>query len=486
MNANEELKLQGFIDRILDGARLNGEEVVELDELLQCKEARDFYIKSIELASSMPHALEHLSVMDALEVPRPKLKVWRPALAAAAALLCLFIGVKFSLREEVVDSAVVSTAKPQTQGGQKAEITGVFGVQREQSAGQGGDAENIVIDAGLIELTHKSGTRVLIEGPASYRVVEENRARLEYGKIVAKVPKTAVGFTVEYPNGEVVDLGTEFGMEVSRNGDFSMGVFEGFVEMHTNGGNRVSLVSMDHALRQLASSPELVESVPFDRGNYVRSLPSREFSWEMKQEGSNEISFDVSNLIWTPGKYRGVLKWMEGHDAIDILQAGIFCNGELVSEDIHKGTVGLLHMTGDNIYEFEVPPVEHQKAKWEMKVILSTRSYRHDPRLSVSTKGVMLFEEGLALDAKREDFIGVWQYEHDGSTWERRVHADGKIELFENGVLKPGFKSSDWFVEDGVMKVWIPHHEDYEEHILRDKDTLIFINRPYRNAHRIH
>ena len=87
------------------------------------------------------------------------------------------------------------------------------------------------LQQGAVEFTLGGGTRVVVEGPAEFEVVNEARIRLGRGRLLAQVPKSAVGFTVAAPTAEVVDLGTEFDVEVDSGGSTDVHVVTGRVEV---------------------------------------------------------------------------------------------------------------------------------------------------------------------------------------------------------------------------------------------------------------
>jgi len=93
------------------------------------------------------------------------------------------------------------------------------------------EGDELRLDRGRVLATLVSGARIILEGPARLRVEDENRVRLKFGRVGATVPPQAVGFTVETPVGEVVDLGTEFTLDLQREGDCRLYVFSGMVEM---------------------------------------------------------------------------------------------------------------------------------------------------------------------------------------------------------------------------------------------------------------
>lgn len=95
--------------------------------------------------------------------------------------------------------------------------------------------EPLGIDSGLVELQLKQGATLLVEGPAEWFIDGNNEAMLKRGKLVATVPNEAVGFTIRTPSAQVVDLGTEFGIEVLKDGTSRVDVFRGKVQVHATG-----------------------------------------------------------------------------------------------------------------------------------------------------------------------------------------------------------------------------------------------------------
>ena len=93
----------------------------------------------------------------------------------------------------------------------------------------------IAIESGLAEITYDTGARVLIEGPAEFTVgeqVSENAGFLRLGNLVARceTPESK-GFTIATPAGSVVDIGTEFGVEVAQSGSTEFVVLSGTVDV---------------------------------------------------------------------------------------------------------------------------------------------------------------------------------------------------------------------------------------------------------------
>ncbi len=93
----------------------------------------------------------------------------------------------------------------------------------------------LCVDRGLAEVRFRSGVHVVLQGPARLELLSGNSARLHSGRLTARVPGPATGFAVLSPQGKVVDLGTEFGMDVGADGGTDVYVFEGKVEASAQG-----------------------------------------------------------------------------------------------------------------------------------------------------------------------------------------------------------------------------------------------------------
>lgn len=82
---------------------------------------------------------------------------------------------------------------------------------------------------GMVEMRSQRGVQVVVEAPARYRWLAEERLMVSEGRASAEVPPGAEGFTIVTPDTEVEDLGTRFGVSVDRQGRSEVHVFEGEV-----------------------------------------------------------------------------------------------------------------------------------------------------------------------------------------------------------------------------------------------------------------
>lgn len=84
---------------------------------------------------------------------------------------------------------------------------------------------------GSLRLDFEHGTTVTLAAPAILKVDSSMRSRLFRGRTRVKVAPGAEGFTVDTPRSSVVDLGTEFGVDVDDSGSTEVFVFDGEVDV---------------------------------------------------------------------------------------------------------------------------------------------------------------------------------------------------------------------------------------------------------------
>jgi hypothetical protein len=88
----------------------------------------------------------------------------------------------------------------------------------------------LALRSGRVTLAMVNGVTVTVEGPADFDVRSIDRVHCRRGKLRAHVPDGAEGFVVSTPGSVVVDLGTEFGLNVAADGRAEVMVFEGKAE----------------------------------------------------------------------------------------------------------------------------------------------------------------------------------------------------------------------------------------------------------------
>jgi hypothetical protein len=92
-------------------------------------------------------------------------------------------------------------------------------------------SREVQLNTGLVRIKFASGTEIILEAPARLKADAVNGVELMAGKLTAVVPPAGHGFTVRCPDATVVDLGTEFGINLHGNGLADVEVFKGTVTL---------------------------------------------------------------------------------------------------------------------------------------------------------------------------------------------------------------------------------------------------------------
>ena len=159
----------------------------------------------------------------------------RMALVAAALILSL-AGRVLYLEFSTVSTPTKNTVKSEATSSGIALVTRLVDIKwaADQTPLEIGDAlepGRLAIDAGYAQVEFFCGATVVLEGPAVLDLKTSTLARVLNGRLTAQVPPAARGFSLEFDDMKVVDLGTEFGLAVTPEAS-NVQVFDGEVELH--------------------------------------------------------------------------------------------------------------------------------------------------------------------------------------------------------------------------------------------------------------
>lgn len=88
--------------------------------------------------------------------------------------------------------------------------------------------------SGVVEFELFSGVTLVVEGESRFTIQSSMQVDVAIGKVRARVPEPATGFRVTTNRGDIVDLGTEFAVDVTEVGQ-EVHVLDGEVEWHPQG-----------------------------------------------------------------------------------------------------------------------------------------------------------------------------------------------------------------------------------------------------------
>lgn len=159
-----------------------------------------------------------------------RLGLWRMGALAASLLLAVLAWASWSkgLLGPAWNWPVA--ARP---GNELAVLSKLEGIRWESADGRG-PAEGELLASGRFQvrsgravLVFLNGVTLTLDGPADIDLVSINRVYCRRGRLRARVPKGVDGFVVASQGSAVVDLGTEFAMNVEDGGKSRVMVFEG-------------------------------------------------------------------------------------------------------------------------------------------------------------------------------------------------------------------------------------------------------------------
>jgi hypothetical protein len=163
--------------------------------------------------------------------------------------------------------------------------------------------QETLLRSGFAELRFDNNAVVTVEGPAEFSIISEDRIKLLYGRIYSSVPQEAIGFSVVTPKAIVIDLGTQFGIQVDFQGTTELHVTKGkttLVAGEKSGKTSIE-VSEGLAHRVSGQSSELT-SIQCNQSLFARAIDGRSsLVWRGE-------SIDLADIVgggngWGTGRY---------------------------------------------------------------------------------------------------------------------------------------------------------------------------------------
>ena len=271
---------------------------------------------------------------------------WRVRLTAVAALFLLSLVAIFYFKQQVFDGP--------SQRDAMATLERAEGVQWSGTSIQEGGTlmmgASVKIDKGLLEIDLVGKGRLIVEGPAHLVFPEEGRAILHEGSIVMRATEQGHGYNIQTSQGNIFDIGTEFGVSVSNDGLVETHVIDGSIEAISNDGKRRVLLSND----AMKMGPSGGASITADTGQFYTMMPPRHgpkpkfIYWSFNEAqgeragGQGELSAKVVNqadMILHGHKKRSVPSWVRGPSTAAETALSFDGNGSYAESD-YRGIGG--------------------------------------------------------------------------------------------------------------------------------------------------
>ena len=124
---------------------------------------------------------------------------------------------------------------------------------------------NFYFDSGVVIIDFFSGATLVVEGPAHLDIESDWAVTVLEGKLEATVPPAAKGFVIKAADTEIIDLGTQFALEISAN-KARVAVLDGEVMLR---GDRFA---NSHLLTGEQANISTHPAMPFEE-NFLSSIP---------------------------------------------------------------------------------------------------------------------------------------------------------------------------------------------------------------------
>lgn len=267
---------QAEFDRLQDAIEQDEEVRVEY---LRAVTLGEFLgeIASEEMVSANNESARH-SPQSTPRIRSVPVRLGLVQLALGAAILIAVGGAAFWLGRQANEAAQVTVGGEATAEESESQIAGHATLRRSvdlqwvdaSPAYRDGDVlpnGRLQFEEGVAEIDFFCGATLIVEGPADLHIESDWSVDVATGRLRANVPPAARGFVVKAAGSEIVDLGTEFALEVQSE-NARVEVIDGEVEIrggqhdgnHLLTGQRQWLKGTDtpHSFDNLSTLDELI------------------------------------------------------------------------------------------------------------------------------------------------------------------------------------------------------------------------------------
>lgn len=170
---------------------------------------------------------------------------------------------------------------------------------------------------GLAQVTYESGAKVVIRGPSEFRLAGPSKGILPVGQITAVVPRRAVGFVVKTPCADIIDLGTEFAIDVDESGVSEVHVFKGEVVSRRRRSKGIprskDLHLVTHEAARYSPSNGEVSEFKADDSRFIREITPRLTESELPQAPQHEglVQWLAADLLLKTDEENRVVAWRD-------------------------------------------------------------------------------------------------------------------------------------------------------------------------------
>jgi len=191
---------------------------------------------------------------------------------AAAAIVLIFVFARYAPQETGIKVAVLSDSIH----AKWADMDSAM----EKGASVFTSRKKLLLREGIVELLYDNQARVTIESPAEFEILTGDQINLNYGRLYASIPQSAIGFTVQTSSARIIDLGTEFGVKTDSQGVTELHVIKGKTSIIAGHNNRRCLEVSQGFARLVTGNQGIIDDIPCRHDVFIRSINSdKKFVW---------------------------------------------------------------------------------------------------------------------------------------------------------------------------------------------------------------
>ncbi len=337
-----------LIDRFLDGD-ISNDEAARVSQWLEVPANLKRFAKRAELHADLRSALRRRSIQStalkahrnnglepalaiAKEPDRSVRRLSRTTLGVAVVSLVTAACLLFAF---VVPTGEPEPAVPQYLATVVSEVDAILTSNDLNWRETGLAAGEYQLEQGLLHLRFDGGVMVYVEAPARFDAVSSQRLVLHHGRMSASVPPAGVGFTVETPEADVIDFGTEFSVDV-ESGTSEVHVFDGLVRVQPRtrkGGEARDAVDLRTSQAvKIDDAAQRPVDIAIARDRFIRNFdePKRNYARSVKKFSPvafYRMPIRDRGLVSEPPEYSGTV--LTGGGNRPPHARGVFAGGSL-------------------------------------------------------------------------------------------------------------------------------------------------------------
>lgn len=136
-------------------------------------------------------------------------------------------------------------------------------------------SQPMMLRNGIAKLLFDNNTRVVIEAPTEFEIMDSDHIKIKYGRVYATVPPEAIGFTITTPNSMIIDLGTEFGVQTDPYGCTELHVIKGKTALVAGGNNHITSLQISQGFAKTISRSSQISDIPCSETRFIRDIQSQ-------------------------------------------------------------------------------------------------------------------------------------------------------------------------------------------------------------------